>query len=132
VTAERPTLERIFLGLIAGAGAGGLLVSIVGVVAGGSILSSAVYGLVAALALLATLPLIHTPIWLALWIVRLRGALGACLAGAGSFLVTLAMFEYLFSGRTFGLTAFSLIVIGIGPVMGFVIWRVSLWGPATD
>lgn len=132
VTAERPTLDRMFLGLIAGAGAGGSLVSIVAIATGSSILSSVAYGVIAALALLATLPVVHAPIWLVLWIVHLRGALGACIAGAGSFLVILAMFEYLISGRMYGLNAFTLVVIGIGAAMGFVIWRVAFWGLAKD
>lgn len=119
-----PTQDRILLGLVAGAAVGGVLLAF-NPTGGGALI-----GLFAALVLALYLPLVFVPLWCGARSLRLPNAVGAPASGAlalvlAPVVINLILWHELPASDD--LAGISAIYLGVGAIVGLVVWRVSRW-----
>ena len=120
-----PTQDRIMLGLVAGAAVGGVLLAFSPTGGGGALI-----GLFAAFVLAFYLPLVFVPLWWGARSLRVPDVVGAPASGALALLlapvvINLILWRELPASED--LTAISTIYLGVGAVVGLVVWRASRW-----
>ena len=136
---DAPTSDRIFLGIVAGAVVGGLVLPLtLSTLFGSSFVTDlSVFALtwfLVSLSLLMLIPLIHMPLWWLSEAIGLKAQWSATIAGAFSLVAMVLVVGLLISGRV-DWDGFDVregagplaILAANGALIGYVIWRVSKW-----
>ncbi|WP_158767270.1 hypothetical protein [Terricaulis silvestris] len=130
-------MDRLILGVVAGAVVGGLALPLAfhlfGEMSLGNIAILGLFWFATTLTLLILIPVFHMPAWWVMERVGLRGPLGAVLAGAISMIAMPLAIGLLIFGASPGgagqdeTLRMTSIFAGVGALVGLVIWRVAKW-----